>query len=123
QVVIGRPPGVAAAAAVADHAEIDDRRLGLADRVVTQAEALKRRRPDIRDEGIGAARQPQDRIARLGLLEVQRNRALAARIVLEAAAHAAVAGVVAVTAGIALRRFDLDHLGAEVGDDAGAPRA
>ncbi len=31
QVVIGRPPGVAAAAAVADHAEIDDRVVGLAD--------------------------------------------------------------------------------------------
>ena len=51
----------------------------------------------------------------VGRLEVERDRALAAGVVLEAAAHAAMAGVGGVPAGIAFRRLDLDHLGAEVG--------
>src|SRR5262249_42058479 len=57
------------------------------------------------------------------LFQVHDDAALAARVVLEAAAHATMPRHAGIARRIAFRRFDLDHIGAVVRQDAGAPRA
>ena len=122
QVVVGGLPGIAPRTAVADHAEVHDRRVDLADGFVIEAKARECSGADVRGERIHAGHQAQHRLLGVGLLEVDGDAALAAGVVLEAAAHAVMAWHPGVSRGVALRRFDLDHVGTEIGDDAGCTR-
>ena len=121
QVVVGRSPGIASTAAVADHAEIDDGGVAPLDRLIVEPQAGERLRTDVRDERLDRRHQAKQRLACRRLLEVHGDAALAARVVLEAAAHAAMPWHAGVAGRVALRRLDLDHVGAEVGQDPGAP--
>ena len=91
QVVVGRAPGIAPAAAVADHAEIHDGGVELLHQLIVEPEASECLRTNVRSERIDSRHQPQQRVTRRRLLEVHCNAALATRVVLKTAAHTAMA--------------------------------
>src|SRR5437764_11141123 len=64
---------------------------------------------------MGLARQPGDNVLRQGILQVDGDAALVAVLGIELNRYIAAAR-------IAARRLDLDHLGAEVGEDRGGER-
>ena len=117
EIVISRLAGIGSVVAVADQADIDEPRVDLAHVVVAELEPAHRRQPGVVDEHIGALAQPQQRRARRGLFEVEDDAALVA---VELKIHRAHPGVVAGAAlahQIALRRLDLDDVGAIVGQN------
>src|ERR1700730_15604006 len=83
-----------------------------------KSQTVERGRPDVRNEDIGGAQQTIERGARRLLLEVERQRALVAVEMGELAGELAALGASADGAQqITGRRFDLDDLGAVVGEE------
>src|SRR5207237_4655414 len=94
----------------------DEPRVDRLQRLRGEIEALEHARPEALDERVGGLDEPQQHLAALRLLEVERHRALVApdpeppgRAAADELAHRA--GGVAVSG-----PFDLDHLGAEIGE-------
>ena len=117
QILVGRLVGVGPALAVAEGAHVDDARVGFAQVLVRELKPGHRRRADVVDQHVRVARQRKHRIARLGTLEVQRNRALVAVHVHEHVAHAGIAVGPQLARDIALGRLDLDDLRTQVTED------
>ena len=95
---------------------VDDARVGRGDVVVAEAEAGEPAGPEVLHHDVGAARRAPGRASRsLVVLEVEGDRALVAVdaevVRRDAVAHRRLPGAGVVTG----RRLDLDHLGAEVG--------
>jgi len=66
--------------------------------------------------------QRQQHRRRFGLFQIEHKRALVAIEVEEDMAHLGVPGGTGIAHDVALRRLDLDHLGAEIAQDLGRQR-
>ena len=105
--------------AEAGDAREDDARVDLLERFVVDAEAELHVGPVVLDHDVGGLRQLHEDRDALRVLEIERDRALVAVQVLEIRPVARAAHGVLLEAG---RRFDLDDVGAEVGELAHAGR-
>ncbi len=114
---------IGACRAVPGEQRVDDRGLVGPQLLEAQPEAFEARRCEVRDEDIGPRRQARHDLASTRLIEVQRDRALPAVVLREAEVHrlARPHGAVAAV-DIAVRRLDLDHVGAQVGHHRRARR-
>jgi hypothetical protein len=108
--------------AEARDAGINEARVAGAERRVVDPEARRDARPIVLDDDVGAGGEPAEELETGGALQVQRDRALVAVHVDEAEAVVALqleahrlARLVA-----AVRRFDLDHVGAHVAEQHAA---
>ncbi len=120
-IVVGRQFSVGTVGGKAVGADIDDVRLDLADRLVAQPQALDGLRPERMDESIGAFDHFQESRARRRVLEVEAERALVAIHIEIGRAHAGrLARLADMAHRVALRRLDLDDVGALVGQQHGA---
>ena len=113
-VVIGRPPAVGPVLAPAVNAGIDQPRIALAERVRAEPQRLELLRPDVVDEHVGPIDQPQQHLARRRGLQVEHDAALVAVDPHEQRGHVAADARPGVARGVALRRLDLDDVGAEI---------
>ena len=107
---------LAAALAEAGGARIDQTRVARRQGGIAEAEPFRGAETHVVHEHIGAIDQAQQRIARRGALQVQHHAALVAVEHGEIAAHALVAVRPDPAAVVAVRRFDLDHIGAHVAE-------
>ena len=122
-IVVGRRTGIRPAGQIAVQAGIDDAIVAREHRFMTEAEAGDRLRPDRMDEHVGAIDQPPQRVARRGLLQIEDDGALVAVYAHEQRRHVAGPRRTGVAGGVARRRLDLDHVGAEIAQDLGRQRA
>ena len=113
-VVIGRPPAVGPVLAPAVDAGVDQPRIALAQRLRPEPEPIELLRPDVVHEHVGPIDQPQQRLARRRGLEVEHDAALVAVDPHEQRGHVAAHARPGVARGVALRRLDLDDVGAEI---------
>ena len=117
QVVERRLVPVRPLARIAQRVGIDDRGIDRLQRLVAQAQALDRRGPRVMDEEIAALDHRLQDLDRARLLEVEAERAFVAvgrhvdRAHVLVAAHRAARQAQQVP----LRRLDLDHVGAHIG--------
>ena len=114
--VVAGPVGARATLAVAGGGAEDDPRVDRAQLVEADAQAVGHAGPEALDHHVRGAGQGQERAAPVGVLEVERRPPQVAR---------AAVGVERRTEGrraAAGHRPDLDHGGAVVGQQAGAPR-
>jgi hypothetical protein len=119
--VEARPVAVGPVLAEAGDAREDDARVDLGERLVVDAEAELHIRAIVLHQHVGGLHQPLEYRARGRELEIQGHRALVAVQVLHVGAVARAAH--ALVRIDPRRRFDLDHVGAEVGELAHAARA
>jgi len=68
-------------------------------------------------ENIALPHQSQQYRRRIGLLQVEHQRALVAVQVKKKVAHLAMPGRLGIAHDVTVRRLDLDHLGAEIAED------
>jgi len=126
QEVLAGPRAVGARLAVARGGDIDEPGVDGRHALPVEAEARHHARAEVLDEDVGALDQaPGDRLA-LGALEIEREAPLVAVRGEEEDAHAVLVEVASGPVALpepAARRLDLDHVGAEVGEelDAGRP--
>ena len=111
---------VRAVLAEAGNAGEDDARIHLRERLVIDAEAELDVGPEVLHHHVGRLYEPEEDVLGLGQLEVERHRALVAVQVLHVRPVARTAHVLVRIR--ARRRFDLDHVGAEVGELAHTTR-
>ena len=114
--------------AIHRHGEGDDVRLDLPQRLVTEAEAVHRTGGEIIADDIGLLHQAADEVAAFFRLQIERQAFLAAVARREIAAAVGTIDAVLERAADAHRiraghAFDLDDLGAEIGEDFRAERA
>ena len=114
-VVICRLPGIGAVFAKTVQAHIDEARVLLAQTVRIEPEPGQLLRAHAVHEHIGALQKRMQRGLRLLLLQIQYHAFLAAVGAHEHCRHARLQCRAGVARGVALRRLDLDHLGAVVG--------
>ena len=117
EIVVGGLAGIRSVVAVADQADIDQPRIDFAHVVIAELQPPHRRKPRIVHQHIGALAQPQQRRPRRRLLQVEHDAALVAIELQIKRAHVGVFGRAALAHQIALRRLDLDHVGAVVRQD------
>ena len=86
---------------------------------VAEAPVLHRAGLEVLDQHVGLREQAQQHRAALGLADIERDRALVAVDADEIARIAVLERRPPVARLVALRRLDLDHLGAVVGQDHG----
>ena len=117
EVVECRLVAVRSAAGIAQRVGIDDRRVDLLQIGVAKAQPLDRLRPAVVDEEVGALDHVLQHGAGGGLLEIEADRALVAIGRHVDRPHALVAAEAAARGAqqVAFRRFDLDHVGAHIG--------
>ena len=117
QVVEGGLVAVGTLARIAQRVGVDDRGIDLLQILVAQAQPLDRLRPAVVDEEVGRPDHVLQHGAGGGLLEIEAERALVAVGRHVDRPHALVAPHRAARHAqqIALRRLDLDHVGAHVG--------
>ena len=117
EIVEGRLVAVGALPRIAQRIGINDRGIDLLQVLVAQPEPFDRGRPAVVDEQVGGLDHALQHRDSLGLLEVETDRALVAVGRHVDRAHALVAAHHATRQAqeIALRWFDLDHVGAHVG--------
>ncbi len=101
---------------------IDEARVDLPEARIVDAEASRHRRPEILDQHIGALDHTMQDRKTLLLLQIEREGALAAIGAEEEAGFARQARR-ELPQHVALRRFDLDDIGAEIGEQRAAVRA
>ena len=124
EVVISRLAGIGSGVAITHQADVDEPRIDLAHVIVGELEAAHGRRSRIGDENIGTFTELQQRLARRRLLHVENDAALVAIELQIKRAHIGAAGRAdALAHEVALRRFDLDHIGAVVGKNLRGVRA
>ncbi|MNR06974.1 hypothetical protein D3C85_1230740 [compost metagenome] len=104
---------------IAVHTDIQDARIDGSNGGVIQPQARHGLRPDVVDEHVGIRGEPQQRLAAIGLLEVQHHAALAAIGVQEDATHAGIPAGPDAAHRVAAGRLDLDDVGAQVAEDLG----
>ncbi|MNN21727.1 hypothetical protein D3C81_1350590 [compost metagenome] len=129
--VIGGPPRIGAGArarvAEAAHGAVDQARIRFAQRFVSQSEPLHHAGAEVLDDDVGTIDQLAHNADALGRLQVHGNRTLVAIDALEIAAVVAQRVVFTERAGearaVAGHGFDLDDVGAVVGQDLRAERA
>ena len=90
------------------------------DRGVVDAQALQRAASEVDDEDVGVGQQLAQGGVALGAADVERDAALVAVGDLEDPVDAVADTVDQSAHGVALVGFDLDHVGAEFAEDAGA---
>ena len=113
-VVIGRPPAVGPVLAPAMDAGIDQPRVALGERVRAKPQRLELLRPDVVHEHVGLIDHAQQHVARLRALQVEHDAPLVAVDPHEQRGHVAAHARPGVARGVALRRLDLDDVGAEI---------
>ncbi len=127
--VVARAVGGGPRRAVAGDREVDERRVQLAQDVVIEAEAGEATRPEVLDEDVAAGQQAAQHLGTVGLVQVERDRALVAVDREVVGRGPRVVGGVAdpgwapATGRIALGRLDLDDVGAEIAEEHRAVRA
>jgi hypothetical protein len=107
--------------AEARHRDVDHRRVHRAHGGVAEPELVGDARQEVLDDDVGAAGQLKDELATLGLLEIDRDAALAAIDRGERRAHSVAAPGAQVVA--AAGTLHLHHVGAQVGHERRAIRA
>ena len=119
--VEARPVGVGAVLAEAGDAGVNQLRIDLRQRLVVDAEALLHVGPEILDHDVGLLDHALERGDAFRLLQIERHAPLVAVQVLKVAAFARAAHRLF----HARRRFDLDDVGAPIGElaHAGRPRS
>ena len=122
-VIVGRLAAVRAAVAIAMQRGVDEARIFRAHRLVSEAELLDFLRPHRMDEHIRSGDQPPERVLGGIDLEIENERALAAVQPHEQRRHAGRSRRAGVPGGVALRRLDLDHVGAHVAEHLRGQRA
>src|SRR5215207_3168604 len=129
--VVARAVAVRAVLAVAGDRAVDERRVRLAKYLVADAQVVEHTRPEALDQGVGGLDQLEQRLSAALLLQVDPDRALVAverqverragperGVLLGSVVRRRPADVVAL-AGV----LDLDHVGAEIGEQQGAEPA
>jgi hypothetical protein len=117
QVVVGGFWRVRPRLPVADEGDIDQLRIDGAQIVVAELQAPHRGRADVADDDVGVLAQPQQRVAPFRPLEVEHDRALVTVELQIDGAHPRIAHRLAAAHHVAVRRLDLDHVGAVVGQN------
>ncbi len=114
---------IGAVLAEAGNTAIDEARIDLLQALIVDAELCLHVGPEVFDHDVGLLRQPLEHREPLGVLQVQRHRALVAVQILEVGAAARAARLFA--PGVLQQRIDLDDIGAPVRElaHAGRPRA
>ena len=111
--VVARPFDVRAVRAEAADRAVHEPRIERRAAARARAELLGRARPEVLDVDVRVADQPLEQLAIAGLLEVADDAALVAVVGLEMRRiEAALVGAIRIAAGT----FDLDHVGAEIGE-------
>ncbi len=123
KIVVSRLAGIRSVVAVADQADVDEPRVDFAHVVVAELEPAHRRQPDVVNQHIGALAQPQQRRARRRLFQVEDDAALVAVELKIHRAHPGVLAGAALAHQIALRRLDLDDVGAVIRQNLRGVRA
>ena len=117
-IIKGRPPPIRAGFAETNHGAIHEVRIELRHRIESQPQSLRCHRPHVDQQAVAARDQLADDLPSRGTLQVDRNGAFVPVVVDE---HGAVAGAFALGQGVAgdvaLERFELDDLRAEVGQN------
>ena len=108
-----RQRGVGPGLAEARHPHDDQPGVGLVQHIGAEPHLLQGARPVVFDEDVGGGDQPQQRVLRRVLPQVEHHRALVARVGLPVQRFAAVAPV---AQRIARRWLDLDHVCAEIAE-------
>ena len=113
--------GARPVAPVARDRAVDQRGILGGQDVVSEAELLHRPAPVVLDEHVGLAHEPEQDRAALGTLEIEREAALVAVQHQERRRDAVDARLAIAARVVAARQFlDLDHVGAEVGEQRAA---
>jgi hypothetical protein len=117
QIVISRLGRIGPVLSETEQAGIDEARVDCRNGLVVKLETRHRRRPDIVDQHVGLFDQPQQHAASRRLLQIEHDAALAAIGVEKHRPHAGVARRADLPGYVALRRFDLDDIGAVVAEN------
>ena len=116
-VVVGRHAAVRAVLGEAVQADVDQPRIAGQQRLPVEPDGGELLRPDAVHQHVGAVGQRQQRVASVGLLEVEHDALLAAVDAEEDRAHAGFGARAGAARRVAFGRLDLDHVGAVLGQD------
>ena len=108
--------------AVAADRGVDDPRVACRHRLVADAHPVGDARPEVLDHHVAVFGQREQQLLALGAAHVEADVALA-HVLLHEVARQAVHARVGETGGVAVGRLDLDHLGTQVAQHAGAVRS
>ena len=107
------------------HSGDDERRTAIEQHVGSEPEPFERARAEVLDEHVGTVDQPEQHVAVGGVLQVERDRPLVAvdELPPQAGSVTGIAPRHVAQRIAAVRSLDLDDIGAEVGQVAGAVRS
>ena len=114
---VGRPARLRPAGAEAGDGQHDQARIGLRQDVISQPQPAHDVGPVVLDQDVGLADQVQHQLPGAGCAQVDADVALAGVLLVEKAGYATLHPP-PITGDVALRRLDLDHVGAQVREQA-----